>query len=239
MIKGTVVRLLEVTPQPAVLNTVAGSLSNATAVVRIVNNQDQPMTLSEPASDNKAFAAELKTIQPGKEFQLTIKTVPPLAPGNVNGQIAMKTSLTNTPVIEVKTMAVVQPAVTVQPSRILLPVGSSSNTVMHIITIHNNDDKPLTLSEPAINAKGVDVQMKETEPGRHFIFTVTFPPRFEAATNQNIEFSVKSSNPQFPVIKTPFIVMPRPVPPKAQVRPPSPMPPTNAPTPPPSSGGKR
>jgi hypothetical protein len=232
-IKGTVSKPLDVSPQTAVLNVVAGSLSNATAVVRIVNNQEQPMTLSEPESNNRAFAADLKTIQPGKEFQLIIKTVPPLAPGNVQGRITLKTSLTNSPLIEVNALAEVQPAVSLTPSQIVLPSSPNSNTMMHVITIRNNDAKPLALSEPAVNAKGVDVQMRESEPGRQFVITLTFTPGFEIAPGHNLEFSVKSSNPQFPVIKVPFIFMARPSPPKVPVRHLSPAPPANVPAPPP------
>jgi len=43
-----------------------------------VNQFDEPVTLSEPESTNAAFRAELKTVKPGKEFELHVSTVTPL-----------------------------------------------------------------------------------------------------------------------------------------------------------------
>ena len=44
----------------------ADAPSGASTIVRIVNNTEEPITLSEPESNNHSFAAELKTTQPGK-----------------------------------------------------------------------------------------------------------------------------------------------------------------------------
>ena len=115
-IKGNIWKPIDVTPQFAMLNVTTDAPSNATTV-RIVNNEESPLTLSAPESSNPAFAAELRTNQPGKEFQLLIKTVPPLPAGNVQGQITLKTSSTNMPVINVTALANVQQAVPVtQPA---------------------------------------------------------------------------------------------------------------------------
>lgn len=99
-IKGNIWKPIEVTPQFAMLNVTAETPSNGT-IVRIVSNEDLPLTLSAPESSHPAFATELSTNQPGKEFQLLVRTVPPLPAGNVQGQITLKTSSTNMPVIQV------------------------------------------------------------------------------------------------------------------------------------------
>ena len=67
-IKGTIWKPIEVNPQYATLNVTTESVSNATTVVRIVNNYDEPITVSDPESNSRAFAAELRTKQPGKEL---------------------------------------------------------------------------------------------------------------------------------------------------------------------------
>src|SRR5512137_53484 len=106
-IKGNVWKPIDVMPQMAVLNVTAESPSAATTV-RIVSNEEAPLALSAPESNNPAFAAELRTNQPGKEFEMVIRTVPPVA-GSMYGQITLKTSSTNLPVINVTAWANVQP----------------------------------------------------------------------------------------------------------------------------------
>jgi hypothetical protein len=208
-IKGNIWKPIDVTPQFAVLNVTADAPSNATTV-RIVSNEEGPLTLSAPESSNPAFATELRTNQPGKEFQLIVKTVPPLPAGNVQGQITLKTSSTNMPVINVSAWANVQQAVMVMPSQITLPSGPLANPMPSTISIRNNGTNALAMTEPAVNAKGVDVQLKELQPGRYFTLTVSFPAGFEMAQGKKVEVSVKSNHPQFPIIKVPVIQAPRP-----------------------------
>lgn len=210
-LKATVWKPIEVTPQFATLNVTAESPSNSTTV-RIVSNEEAPLALFSPESDNPAFSAELRTNQAGKEFQLIVKTVPPLPAGRVQGQITLKTSSTNMPVINVRTWANVQQAVVVMPSQISLPAAPLTNETARTITIRNNAANPLTLREPEVNAKAADVQLKETQPGRNFMLTVRFPAGFEIAQGETVELSVKSNHPQFPIIKVPVRQALRPVP---------------------------
>lgn len=210
-IKGNIWKPIDVTPQFATLNVTAEAPSNSTTV-RIVNNEEAPLTLSAPESNNPTFAAELKTNQSGKEFQLIVKTVPPLPAGSVQGQITLKTSSTSMPVINVTAWANVQQALMVVPSQIVLPVAPLANAVTFSISIRNNGTNTLALSEPAVNESSVDVQLKEIEGGRFFTLTANFPAGFEMAQGQKVELSVKSNHPQFSVIKVPVIQPLRPAP---------------------------
>jgi hypothetical protein len=209
--KATVWKPIDVTPQLAALNVTSESPSNATTV-RIVSNEEAPLTLSAPESNNPAFAAELRTNQPGKEFLLIVKTVPPLLAGKVQGQITLKTSSTNMPVINISAWANVQQTMMVMPSQISLPTAPLANARPYTISIRYRGTNTLALSEPAVNAKGVDVQLKELQPGRYFTLTVSFPAGFEIAPGEKVELSVKSNHPQFPVIKVPVRQPPRPAP---------------------------
>jgi hypothetical protein len=107
-INGNVWRPIDVTPQFAVLNLTASAPSNAT-IVRIVNNEEVPLTLSTPECNNQAFATELRTNQPGKEFEMLIRTASPLA-ASVQAPITLKTSSTNMPVINITAWAKMQQA---------------------------------------------------------------------------------------------------------------------------------
>ncbi len=208
---GTFWRPVEVSPPTAVLNVVADAPSNAPVVVRIVSSLDEPITLSEPESNNPGFAAALKTIRPGKEFELIVRTVPPLNQGMSQAAITMKTSSTNVPTISVNAYATVQPVIAVRPPQVMLPPNPITNAFSAPVTILNNGVNPLTLSDATVNTNGVDVKVKEVLPGRQFTITLTFPAGFEIAPDRRLELSVKTSNPQSPLIKVPLRQIPRAV----------------------------
>lgn len=211
-LKGSVWRPLEIQPQVAVLNVVSDAPTNNPAVVRITSSLPQPISLTGPRSSNPAFRAELKTVQPGKSYELIIHAVPPLKQGTVQGTIAVGTSWTNMPTIGVTALAVVQPAVLVLPRQVMLPAASGSNAIPYSITIRNNSTHPLTVSDAEVSAPGVAAEVKEVLPGRQFAIMMKFPAGFEIAQGENVELTVKTSNAQFPLIKVPVRQMARPAP---------------------------
>jgi len=206
-LKGTIWKPIELAPAYTVLN-IPPDAPSASTTVRIINNMDQPLAVFAPELSNHSFNAELKTNQPGKEYALTITTVPPLSPGNAQGKVVLKTSATNTPVLEVPFWANVQPVLMVIPQQITLPQAPLATKSTPSITIQNNSTNAVTLSEPAINVPGVDVQLKEMQPGRVYNALLTFPEGFEIPQGQQVVFTAKSSNPQFPLVKVPVNQLP-------------------------------
>lgn len=203
-IKGTIWKPIEVRPQMAVMNAIAGASSNPPVTVSIVSSLEQPLILSNPEVQGGPFAAELKTIQPGREFQLIISPVPPLGPGNVQGTILLKTSYTNVPTLTVTALAIVQPGLVVTPQQITLPPGPLVNAMPFAVSIRHNSGEPLTLSDPAVSAKDVDVQVKEILPGRQYTLMLTFPAGFQIPQGGQVDLTVQTSDPKYPVLKVPI-----------------------------------
>ena len=202
-IKGTIWKPVDVIPQYAMLNGTADALVNATSIVRIVNNEEAPLTLSEPEINNPLFATEVKTKEPGKEYEVVIRLAKPLEAGNANGVITFKSSSTNVPTVSINAVAMLQPTFLTTPPTVNLPTAPTTNAVPVTVTIRNQANRQVKLFEPAINGKNVDVQMQEVEPGRLFTFTMTFPSGFEIPQGENVELSVKTDHPQFPTVKVP------------------------------------
>ncbi len=205
-IRGTIWHPIEVTPLFAVMNVPADVPTNINSVVRIVDNLDTPLTIYEVKSSSSNFTAELKTNQPGKEFSLIIRPVPPMAPGNVQGLVTVKsrTGETNQPDINITTLAMVQAAVMAIPNQIILPAGAISNKLPVTVTVQNNVSAPLKLSDPTVNAKGVDVEVQETQAGRLFSVTLNFPEGFKITPGENPELTIKTSHPQYASIRVPI-----------------------------------
>ncbi len=119
------------------------------------------------------------------------------------------TSGTNTPKIAVPQEAKVQPTVSATPADILLPPGPLPNRLTLSITIQNTTSTNLLrLSEPTINVPGVGVELRELEPGKFFMAQLGFPQGFVAPRGRQVEFRVKTSDPNVPVVRVPVKQMP-------------------------------
>lgn len=187
-------------------------------VVRIVNNLDQPITVSEPNSSNPLFKPELKTVKEGKEYELRVTVLPPLNAPSVSAPITLKTSNAKTPVLSVTAFATVQPVVTAVPAQLTLPAGPLTNGTPFNITLQNNSTNSLILSEPTSNIDGVQTSLKEVQPGKRFELTAVFPTDFQAQPGHPIELKVRSNSPKLPEVRIPVyqLVAPaKPAPPTA------------------------
>lgn len=219
-IKGLIWKPVDVNPQYAVLQMTSDSVSNVTTTVRIVNNQDEPLALSPPESNNRFFRAELKTNQPGKEFELTVRTVPPFDPMNTQGVISLKTSATNTPTLSVTAMAVLQPPLLTTPDRIVLPAEPLGAEWSTAVTIRNQLKAALQLTEPKINDERVKFDVQEKEPGRVYNISFTFPVGFQLKPDLSTQFSIKSSHAANPLIMISVTKPPAQVSTQAPISPP-------------------
>ena len=164
-----------------------------------------------PECANKSFTATLVTNQPGKEYQLDLASVGEMTAGNVQGKVTLKTSSLKTPTLEVPFWVNVQPVVSVIPQRISLPQAPLKAKAPATITIQNNSTNTLTLSDATVNVPGVDVQLKEVQPGRLYTAMHSFPEGFEMPPGSPVALSIKSSQTRMPEIKVPVIQPARPV----------------------------
>jgi len=202
---GTLWRAIDVNPLFTILTIPAESSSNASSVVRIVNNEEVPLQLSQPTSSNPAFTAEVITNKAGKEFDLVVRANPPAQPNNQQAIINLKTSSTNIPALNITALAIVQPLVVVAPQQITLQGGPLPHALPVTLQLFNNSTNSLVLSEPSINSPEVRLELKEEEPGRKFSLTVAFPAGFEIPAGQRLELKLNSSLAQLPVIKVPVM----------------------------------
>jgi len=209
--KANIWRPLDVQPQYVYFMPIEGEATNETKVVRIVSNQEEPVTLEAPQSQSMAFKTELKTIRAGKEYELHVTYAGPVSNASPQTTISMKTSSTNMPTVNVTTYAMPQPAIVALPQQIQLPAGPLRADYRYPATIRNNGHTPVKLSDPSVNAAGVTVDMQELEPGKNFRLNLGFPTNFTVHPGQPLELTVKTSHPKHPVIKLPIMQMAAPV----------------------------
>jgi hypothetical protein len=203
-LQGIVWHPITVSPAGATFSGVLENPTNMYRTIRITNQEDYPLILREPKSNQRAVAADIITNELGKSYELTVRLVPPLGGGHVFGEITIPTSSTNMPVIAVPVWAIAQPAVMVLPARLELPVGPFTNQLTRAVSVRNNDSAPLELSDLAVSAKGVEAKVFELQKGQNFSVVLSFPLGFAATKGQTFELSFKSNNPKFALVTVPI-----------------------------------
>src|ERR1019366_4684129 len=205
-LKGTLYKPIDFSPPMAVIN-IAPDSDSGSVLVTITNNTEDPLMLSSPESNNRLFSAQLTTNEPGKAYQLKVSIAPPMPAGSVQAQINLRTGWTNPVVLTIPAIASVQPSVMVIPSYVTLPAGPLVAGLTNSVAIENRSTNALELSEPLVNVPGVEARIKEVRPGFSFAAMLEFPQGFEVPPGRQVELSVKSSNPRFPVVKVPVLQM--------------------------------
>jgi hypothetical protein len=208
--KGVVWKPIEIIPPYPVLNLAADSASGS-MTVHITNHLDTPLELYDLHNNAQNIKAELKTNEIGKNFEVTLTTVPPLSAGNTAGKFSLKTSETNMPTLDVQYWVNVPPGVTVMPPQIYLGQAPMLNASTNAVNIQNNGATPMTLSDASVDIPGVDVEIRELKAGHTFSVVFGFPAGFVLPLGmQQGSCTVRSSHPQFPLIKIPIMQAPRP-----------------------------
>jgi hypothetical protein len=175
--------------------------NSETKTVRIVNNLEEAVTLDMPASTNATFKTELKTLRPGKEFELSVTA---LMSGHSQAPLTIHTSSTNNPTVSVNAVIMPQPAISTVPQQISVPAAPLKPDYHYPATVRNNSHIPLKLSNPSVNADGVTVQLEEVEPGKTFRLNLSFPTNVVVEPGQPVSLSFDTSNPKRPNIKVPI-----------------------------------
>jgi len=188
---------------------VSPDVSTASATIKILNHTGEPLTLSPPVCTNLSFKVTLQTNQAGQEYQVTVASVAPLTSGNVQGHINIQTSSTNTPRLDIPFWVNVQPAVSIMPRQISLPRAPLTAKSPASVTIQNNSTNAISLTEPTVNAPGVEVHITEVQPGKVFNALLTFPEGFEVTSGQPVTLTMKSTSPQVPEIRVPVVQAPQ------------------------------
>jgi hypothetical protein len=204
-LSGTVWKPIDITPNIASFVYQAEDQTNQTKSIRIVNNTETPLVLSEPKSTHSAFQVELKTNAPGKDFELLITATPPFTNRSAFGSISVKTSVTNTPTLGVSAHVTVQQQLTMFPETLYLPPGPLTNAVNLAVTIRYSGSNTLTLSNVTASIPGAMVQMHETQPGHLFSIRANFPVGTLIKPGTSAELTANTSHPKFPALHVPII----------------------------------
>ncbi len=176
-----------------------------TRSVTIRNQVEGVLRLSELQSDQPAFQPALKEIVPGREFELTVTTVPPLANGTTTAHITLKTSNPKMPALTVQAVATLLPPVQVAPTEIMLPTAKLLTLEKRYVVLLNHRGFDLQLSEVKTNAAGVEITTSITQDKKQFTVLLTFPAGFQADAPGKRSVTGQTNHPELPTFEVPIV----------------------------------
>lgn len=118
-IRGVVKRLYNALPNNRAMFHGLSEDSRETKTITLTSEHDEPLhlKLNKPLEH---FEVELKTIDPGRVFELQVTTKPPLPAGWTREEIQLATGLAEADTIRIAAMARVNPRVNVSPDRVVI-----------------------------------------------------------------------------------------------------------------------
>lgn len=217
-VRGEIWQVIQATPNSALFGNVVPSQLKEGNLVRkltIVNGGDSPAKLSEVTSTNaNAFKGELKELDPGKKWELTVSLQPSVATGVQSAMIEVPTGIAELPKLQISCSAYMVQEIDVIPNRLMIPTGRTVSLQREFI-IRNNGAKPVRISDVTPSNPELKVGLTETQPGMAFRLALTIPPEYKAPKDGDV-ISFKTDNPGFPQVKIPITETPTAPVPNAQ-----------------------
>lgn len=128
--------------------------------VRIVSNEKEPLILGNLNNPLKQVRASVRTVQPGKIYEVEVETRPPLAYGPFYGNLLIP-KIKSPGYVSIPVAGNVAEPVAARPKVIYLPKGMLQKSQRRIVQVFSSLGKPLVISETKVNHPGVSVAAKQ------------------------------------------------------------------------------
>lgn len=203
-IKGTIWQPVQVTPASVAFGRITADQADKGLVKKmtIVNNIDGAMTLTDVASTNPIFKAEVTVLEAGKKYELVVTLQPPLTSGNNTGKITMNTGLAETASLEIPAYAYVSSPVDVTPAALTLPENRTAD-LQRQFYVRSNTNQPVVLTDLQASNPELKLALADIRGQLTYRLTVNIPASYKpSASGDTISF--KTSNPAVPSIVIPI-----------------------------------
>ncbi len=204
---GSVKHYVQAEPNMAYFNNIFGAERHE-KIIKITNNTETPLKLTLPENSNGSFKFDLKEVEPGKQFDLTIYLEPPYEPGRERETLNIKTNIEKQPVLNVRLNAVFSERIDVRPSPLVIP--ESDREIPRVVLVRNNGSTPVNVLDVTVNDDSVladKVTWKARKAGFSYQVQVVIPPN-HALPKEGRNLLIKTDDKEKPEIVVPMT--PRP-----------------------------
>jgi len=162
-VTGSVKALVAATPSDRVVFKDVDVDSVQSQTVRLETKYDKPINLKLRANQKLGpFEVEVKEVEPGKLYELTASTKPPLRPGANSASVLLETGLEKPPTISVSLNANVPPQVQVLPGRLAVPVTATEPTEQ-VLRVQYPATMPLQIKEVKVSVPSIKWELLPAE----------------------------------------------------------------------------
>jgi len=222
-VRGTVKALFTASPSERITFEGADVDTRESRTIRLESRFEGPVNLAlNPEQDFGRFEVELKEVEPGKVFELTVTTKPPLQRGPNAAVIRMNTGLEQVPTYEVQAMAMVQPRIFTIPAQLFV-TPATTQPMEQMLRVQYRVDRPLKIVSVMATHSAIRCELTDSSApapnakvGYHQI-RVTLPP-YDALPNEGAKILISTDDPtpEFTRLEVPVIKRgPPPAPPAA------------------------
>jgi hypothetical protein len=202
---GTIWNPIQVSPSMAVFNVRSDAQASETKLLRISNKTDSPVTLSELLCTNKEFEVTLKTVTPGREFELAVTSHPPFQIGTLVAPITLKTSCDQLPLLQTSAYLIVQPPVSAMPGQLIVTAEALATGSTNVITVRSQSTNRFQLSDARSNLPGAQVRISEVKAGEVASLVVTLPAGLPFEHGKAFQVTAQTGVASYPTVTIPII----------------------------------
>ncbi len=200
-IVGEVWKPVEVAPTQCTFGRITQDAMKTQTLVRkvtITNNTDKPANITNVRSNSPMFAAEVKPIQDGKTFELSVSVAGGVSPGQNSAEIELETGVEESPTLKVPVHLFVSLPVDVTPAKLSLPSPRSSVFTGRLY-VRNNATEPFQVTSVEASNPALKVAFEEMKAGMMYRVNVDVPPDYQGS-DQGDSVTIRTSSADVPVL---------------------------------------
>ena len=171
--------------------------------VRIINQLDRPVSLTNVRSTLPIFRPSIEPIEPGKSFELRVKLGKPSRTGAIGGLIRIDTGHQDAPTVDLPVSVYVMDFVEVLPRQ--LRVRPLRNRPLRLqVLIVNGSQRKLSVGGLQASNPLIKMTLEEIEPGARFKIRVELPVDYVVPPNGDT-IAIETNHPRAPRLIVPIL----------------------------------
>lgn len=208
-LKGTVKRIIEVSPPMASFGVVYGGTPQ-TLTLKIVNNGEAPLQLAlDPFASAGPFRFELTETTPGKAFELKVTAMMPFdTPGLKRTEGRLMTNLASQRDLTVIASLVVRDRLDVQPPSVMVyppaDPAAAMTTMTRLLSFTNSGADPVKILEVSSDEPQFKVSFQPQLAGKNYLVRIEMPGNY-AVPPEGRKIVIKTDDKTKPVLHVPVI----------------------------------
>lgn len=188
--------------------------------IRIRRGDAGPLNPELVTNPSQSFETSLREIEPGTEYELTVRVTPPWPQAGVRGQVVLRTGVPQQPQIAVSVIGTARPVARVMPASLRVGPAVPANTPRAIRVLWDPGEVgTITGAQATDPAIGVRIEGE----GLQMRVEVDIPEGYAPAQPLGQKIIITTNHAEVPRLEVPLLVLPvrpgTPVSPPASVRP--------------------